>query len=71
MQSPVPVARVFKQGGVEVPPRSLPLRHRAAAAYDALGDGPRGFVAAVVGLWPITAVMLMALGLCWAAVMGS
>jgi hypothetical protein len=64
----VPAARIVRQRGVQVTPRSVPLRQRAAAAYDALGDGPRGFIAAVVGLWPITAVMLLALGMCWAAV---
>lgn len=63
----MPVARVVKQGGVEVVPPPVSLRDRAAAAYDALDDGAQGFVAAVVGLWPITAVIAVGLGMCWAA----
>jgi hypothetical protein len=67
MTSNVPVARVVKQGGVEVAPPPVSLRDRAAAAYEALGEGGKGFVVAVVGLWPITAVIAVGFAMCWAA----
>jgi hypothetical protein len=69
MSSHVPVARIVKQGGVAVAPPPVRLRDRAAAAYEALGDGSRDFLVAVVGLWPITAVVAVAFGLCWAAML--
>ena len=69
MKTNVPVARIVRQAGVEVVPPPVSLRDRAAAAYDGLGDGTKGFLAAVVGLWPITAVVAVALGMCWAATM--
>lgn len=68
MSPNVPVARIVKQRGVEVAPPSVPLRDRAAAAYDVLGEGSKGFVVAVVGLWPITAVLAAGFGMCWAAI---
>lgn len=66
----VPVARVVRQGGIAVVPPPVPLRDRAAAAYDGLGDGAKGFVAAVVGLWPITAAVGAGIAMCWASSLG-
>jgi hypothetical protein len=67
MKSNVPVARIVRQRGVEVVAPPVSLRDRAADAYDALGDGAKGFVVAVVGLWPITAVIGVGAAMCWAA----
>ena len=69
MSPNVPVARVVKQGGVCVAPPPVSLRDRAAAAYDTLGDGSKGFVVAVVGLWPITLVLAVGFAMCWAAML--
>ena len=67
MSPNVPVARIVKQGGVWVAPPPVSLRDRAAAAYDSLGVGSKGFVVAVVGLWPITLVLAVGIAMCWAA----
>jgi hypothetical protein len=69
MRSTFPVARISKLGGISVPPPQRSLAERIAVGYDELGDGVKGFVSAVVGLWPITVILAMSLGLCWAATM--
>ena len=63
----VPIARTVKHRGVVVAPRARPWRERIEAAVDALGERPRAFVVAMVGLWPITAVLGAGLGICWLA----
>jgi len=49
---------------VVAPPR-LSFRERLGAVEEGLGPRARGFVAAVLGLWPVTAVVLLAAGLMW------
>lgn len=66
----VPTARTVKHRGVVVTPRGLPWRARFEAWADGLGDGPRSFLAAVVGLWPVTAVVGAGFGICWLAMIG-
>ncbi|MBK9037473.1 MAG: hypothetical protein IPL61_40555 [Myxococcales bacterium] len=67
----VPTARTVKHRGVMVTPPGRPLGERIAAALDRLEAGPRAFVAAVIGLRPVTAVVAVGLGMCWAAVIGN
>lgn len=69
--SQMPIARTVKHRGVSVVPRGEPWRVRANAAIEALGPGPRGFIAAVIGLWPITATLAVGVLMCWAAVLGN
>lgn len=69
--APLPQARVVRKGGIAVAPPPIPLRDRFAAMEDNLGPRVRGFVAAVIGLWPVTAVVLLAFGLMWIAMLQS
>lgn len=64
----LPSARTVKHRGVVVAPRARPLAVRLAEALDRLGDGPRGFVAALIGLWPVTIACGAGVGICWLAV---
>jgi hypothetical protein len=54
---------------VAPPPR--PLRERLIAFEDSLGPAARSLLAAVVGLWPVTAVLLLALGLAYLQMMAA
>lgn len=47
----------------------LPWAQRLAAAEEGMGKRTRAVLAAVIGLWPVTAVVALAGALCWAAVM--
>lgn len=67
----MPIARTVKHRGVAVVLRGQPWRVRANAAIEALGDGPRSFIAAVIGLWPVTATFAVGVLMCWAAVLGN
>ncbi len=64
----VPIARTVKHRGVVVAPRARPLAARLADGFERLGDGPRGFLAALIGLWPVTIACGAGLGICWLAV---
>jgi hypothetical protein len=61
--APLPQARVVRKGGIAVAPPPVPFRDRVAAIEENMGPRVRGFVAAVVGLWPVTAVLLLSFGL--------
>jgi nitrate reductase NapE component len=61
--APLPQARVVRKGGIAVAPPPVPFRDRVAAIEENMGPRVRGFVAAVFGLWPVTAVVLLAFGL--------
>jgi hypothetical protein len=61
--APLPQARVVRKGGIAVAPPPIPFRDRVAAIEENMGPRVRGFVAAVVGLWPVTAVLLLSFGL--------
>jgi hypothetical protein len=65
----VPQARVVRKGGILVVPPPLTLRQRLAQLEDALGPASRSFLAAVIGLWPLTSVLLLSLALVWLAAM--
>lgn len=69
MRPYVPQARVVRKGGVAIAPPPVPWRERVAAVEEQLGPRLRGFVAAVVGLWPVTAVVLLMFGLMWLAML--
>jgi hypothetical protein len=65
----LPQARVVRKGGIVVAQPPVPLRERVAALEENLGPRARSFLGAVIGLWPITAVMLLALGLMMVAML--
>ena len=71
MQSPrpalVPSARVFREAGKPARPLPVPFGQRARRVLDPLGRGAMVGVRAAVGMWPLTAVMLMAAALLIAA----
>lgn len=69
--APLPQARVVRKGGIAVAPPPIPLRDRFASVEENMGPRVRGFVAAVFGLWPITAVVMLAFGLMWIAMLQS
>lgn len=69
--APLPQARVVRKGGIAVAPPPIPLRDRFASIEENMGPRVRGFVAAVIGLWPVTAVVLLAFGLMWIAMLQS
>ena len=52
-------------------PPPIPLRERFESIEENMGPRVRGFVAAVIGLWPVTAVVLLAFGLMWIAMLQS
>lgn len=59
----LPQARVVRKGGLAVAPPPVPLGERLASFEQNLGPRAHDFLAAVIGLWPITAVIAFALGL--------
>ena len=65
----LPVARVVRQHGVEVAPPRPSLQQWLRGVEDGLGPRVRTTLAVVVGLWPVTAVVLLAGGLAWIASM--
>jgi hypothetical protein len=71
MQSPrhdrVPSARVFREAGKPARPLPIPLGQRARRVLDPVGRGAMLGVRAAVGMWPLTAIMLMAAALLIAA----
>jgi hypothetical protein len=69
--APLPQARVVRKGGIAVAPPPIPLRDRFASVEENMGPRLRGFVTAVVGLWPITAVVMLAFGLMWVSMLQS
>jgi hypothetical protein len=63
MPAQLPTARVVRQGGEPVLPPPVPLRVRLSPVL-----GPaRTAVGALFAVWPLTAVMLVAMALIWAA----
>ena len=69
MRSALPQARVVKKAGVAVAPPPVSLRDRWEAFEDNLGPTARGFLTALFGLWPVTAVILLWLGLVYVTAM--
>jgi hypothetical protein len=67
--APLPQARVVSKRGTAPAPPPVPWRERVAAFEDGLGPRARGALAAFIGLWPITAVVLLMLGLTWLSAM--
>jgi hypothetical protein len=69
--SPLPPVHTVKHRGRVVVRRARPVAVRLTEAIDGLGDGPRNFVAAVFGLWPVTVTLLAGVVMTWAAVVGN
>jgi hypothetical protein len=67
----LPRARVVRKGGITVVPPPVPWAQRLAAAEAGLGKHTRNTLAALIGLWPITAVVMLAGGLLAASVIGA
>jgi hypothetical protein len=63
MPAPLPAARVVKQAGQLVAPPPVPLQVRFSPVLKPM----RAFVGALLAVWPLTAVMLMAIAMVWAA----
>jgi hypothetical protein len=55
----VPVARVFREAGRPARPIPVPFTTRARGVLGPLGNGARTALNAAMGMWPLTAVMLM------------
>lgn len=66
----LPTARVIRQAGVAVSPPPASLAQRLVALDARVGGRGRSLLAAVVGLWPVTAVVLLAVSLTWMAALG-
>ena len=63
----LPAARVVRKGGVTIDLPPVPLAQRMAAVEEGMAPRTRAILAAVVGLWPVTAVVMLAFGLLWAS----
>jgi len=66
----LPTARVVRQAGIAVNPPPETWGQRLAALDARLVGPTRTVVAAAIGLWPVTAVVLLALSLTWMAALG-
>jgi hypothetical protein len=62
----IPQARVVRKGGHEFTPPPAPPNHEPSA----LGEHARAMISVALGLWPLTCVVLLVLGLMWMAGMG-
>lgn len=65
--SELPVARAVKHRGVAVAPPFVPWSRRVVDAIERVGGRPRAFVAAVVGLWPVTIALGVGAIVCYMA----
>lgn len=63
MPAPLPSARIVRQGGAFVSPPPVPLRTRLSPVI----DPARVIVTYLLAFWPLTACVLMAAALIWAA----
>jgi hypothetical protein len=61
----IPQARVVRKGG-QLQPEPPPPR-----PYSAFGEQLHNALAMAIGMWPLTAVVLLATGLLWMAGMGN
>ena len=64
----LPPARVVRKAGISVAPPAVPWATRLADAEAGLGPRTRSLLGAIVGLWPVTAVVMLAGALLWASV---
>lgn len=67
----LPQARVVQNGKVTFDQPAVPLRERMAELEDGLGPRARAFLGALIGLWPVTAIVVMMIGLAWLSAMQS
>ena len=66
----LPPARVVRKGGVAVVPPPVPWAQRMAAAEANMSTRTRAVLGAVIGLWPVTAVIALAGGLLSLSMLG-
>lgn len=65
----LPSARVVRTAGIEVARPAVPWATRLAEVEAGLGPRTRSLLGAIVGLWPVTAIVMLAGGLLWASVL--
>lgn len=65
--SAMPVARVVRQAGAFVPPPRESFGARLRGAGLVLATRGRATAAVALGLWPLTAIMIVAGALIWSA----
>ncbi len=63
----LPEARVIRQAGVVVAPPRLSWQQWLRAVEAGLGPRTRTTLAIVIGLWPVTAVVVLGGSLAWIA----
>ncbi len=63
MLTSIPQARLVRKGGQQFAPPRAPRSEEASAVREQL----RSMVAVAVGLWPLTTVLLLLVGLLWMA----
>ncbi|MBP6628513.1 MAG: hypothetical protein KBG28_00905 [Kofleriaceae bacterium] len=66
----VPAARVVRQGGAAVAPPRVPLAERARSVARPIRPHLHAALTTAVGLWPLTAIMLLGVALLVAAGQG-
>ncbi|MEO8844553.1 MAG: hypothetical protein ABI591_14210 [Kofleriaceae bacterium] len=59
----IPQARVVRKGGHEFAPPPAPPHHEPSV----IRDHVRSLVSVALGLWPLTCVVLLMVGLMWMA----
>jgi hypothetical protein len=59
-QRSVPVAKVFREQGRLARPLPVPFAVRARGLLAPVGNAAREALGAAIGLWPLTAALLMA-----------
>ena len=64
----IPQARIVRKGGQLFTPPPVPP---GAQDRSALGEHLHNALAVAIGLWPLTGVVLLAIGLLWMAGMNS
>jgi hypothetical protein len=66
---PIPQARVVRSAGQLVTPPRAPRSPRAPQSPSRFQENARIVLTYAVGLWPLTGVLILAIGLMWAAAM--
>jgi hypothetical protein len=63
----LPNARVHREGGAEVAPPSRPVGEHLRGTFAPLAAHGRNALQVVVGLWPLTVIMVVMAALIWSA----
>ena len=62
-----PNARIHREGGAEVAPPPRPVGEHLRGALGPLAEHGRTALEVVIGLWPLTAIVLVTAALLWSA----